>query len=107
MEFPRAEIIEKYVRIYDQWIAKYNPDFEVEGGMIRYVRFNDAWRGLNPYNKLLISRLTHRKDTFPKKPIAKLAKNANPVNYITQRPRGRRNAISFGRYWNKFGLVTL
>ena len=83
MDFPREELLKKYVRIYEQWIASYEPDFEVEGGMTRYVKFNDAWSGLNPYNKLLISRLTHRKDTFPKKPSAKLAPNANPANYVT------------------------
>nr|MCR5282036.1 hypothetical protein [Lachnospiraceae bacterium] len=83
MEFLRDELLEKYVSIYDQWIAPYEPDFEVEGGTIRYVRFNDAWRGLNPYNKMLIPRLVHKKATFPKKPSAKLAKNADPANYVT------------------------
>ena len=83
MDFPREELLKKYVKIYEQWIAPYEPDFEVAGGVTRYVRFNDAWRGLNPYNKLLIPRLMNRKDTFPKKPAAKLAKNANPANYVT------------------------
>ena len=83
MDFPREELLIKYVRIYEQWIAPYEPDFEVAGGVTRYVRFNDAWSGLNPYNKLLIPRLTNRKNTFPKKPATKLAKNANPANYVT------------------------
>lgn len=83
MDFPREELLDKYVRIYDKWIAKYEPDFDVDAGTVRYVRFNDAWRGLNPYNKLLIPRLMNRKDTFPKKPSAKLAKNADPANYVT------------------------
>ena len=32
MEFPREELLEKYVRIYEQFIAPYKPDFEVAGG---------------------------------------------------------------------------
>ena len=83
LDFPREELLDKYVRIYEQWIAPYEPDFEVAGGMTRYVKFNDAWRGLDPYDKLLISRLTHGKNTFPKKPAAKLTKNADPANYVT------------------------
>lgn len=83
MDFPREELLEKYVHIYNQRIAPYAPDFTAEGWIIRYVRFNDAWRGLNPYSKLLIPRLTNKKDNFPKKPAVKLAKNANPDNYVT------------------------
>ena len=83
MDFPREELLEKYIRIYEQMIAPHEPDFEVVGGTTRYVRFNDAWRGLNPFNKLLISRLTHPKDTFPKTPSAKIAKNADPENYVS------------------------
>lgn len=83
MEFLSEEILEKYVRIYEQMVAPYEPDFEVAGGTIRYVRFNDAWRGLNPYDKFLITRLLNRKNNFPKAPSAKLAKNANPENYVT------------------------
>lgn len=83
MDFPREKLLEKYVQIYDQWIAPYEPDFEVAGGTTRYVRFNDAWRELNPFEKLLIPRLTNSKNTFPKAPSKKLAKNANPDNYIT------------------------
>lgn len=82
MEFPKEELLEKYVRIYEQLIAPYEPDFEVAGGTTRYVKFNDAWRGLNPFSKLMISRLTHPKDVFPKEPSAKLAKNADPSNYV-------------------------
>ena len=83
MDFPREELLEKYVSIYEQWIAPYKPDFEVAGGTIRYVKFNDAWRGLDPYNKMLLPRLENRKNTFPKKPSVKLSKNANPENYVT------------------------
>ena len=83
MDFPREELLQKYVNVYEQWIAPYKPDFEVAGGTIRYVKFNDAWRGLNPFAKLLIPRLTNRKNTFPQKPSAKLSKNANPDNYVT------------------------
>lgn len=82
MEFLRDELLEKYVRIYEQLIAPYEPDFELAGGTTRYLKFNDAWRKLNPYDKFLISRLTNRKNTFPKAPSAKLAKNANPENYV-------------------------
>ena len=83
MEFPREELLKKYVSIYEKWIATYEPDFEVAGGTIRYVKFNDAWRGLDPFDKFLIPKLTNRKDTFPKAPKAKLAKNADPANYVT------------------------
>lgn len=91
MDFPREELLEKYVRIYEQMIAPYKPDFEVEGGTTRYVKFNDAWRGLNPYNKYLISKLTHAKDNFPKVPSAKLSKNANPENYVNLKYDGEGN----------------
>lgn len=91
MEFQREELLKKYVNVYEQWIAPYKPDFEVAGGTTRYVKFNDAWRGLNPFNKLLISRITHPKDTFPKAPTAKLAKNANPDNYVTLKYDGEGN----------------
>ena len=85
MEFPREELLEKYVRIYEQFIAPYKPDFEVAGGTTRYARFNDAWFGLNPYDKCLLSRLTNRKNTFPKNPSAKLRGNADPANYVMLR----------------------
>ncbi|MBQ3905842.1 MAG: hypothetical protein II743_03660 [Lachnospiraceae bacterium] len=85
MEFPKEELLEKYVRIYEQYIAPNKPDFEVAGGTTRYVRFNDAWVGLNPYDKCLISRLTNRKNTFPKKSSEKLKSNADPNNYIRLR----------------------
>ena len=48
MDFPKEELLEKYVNIYEEYIADYVPDFEVKDGTTRYVRFNDAWRGLNP-----------------------------------------------------------
>ena len=83
MDFPQEELLKKYVSIYDKYIAEYEPDFEVAGGTVRYVRSNDAWRGLDPYDKMLIPRLIHSKDTFPKKPSAKLAGNADPANYVT------------------------
>ncbi len=82
MDFPKEELLEKYVSIYEEHIADYVPDFEVKNGATRYVRFNDAWRELNPFEKLLITRLLNRKNTFPKKPSTKLPKNANPDNYV-------------------------
>ena len=82
MVFPKEGLLEKYVSIYETYIADYVPDFEEKDGMIRYVRFNDAWRELNPFEKLLITRLLNRKNTFPKKPLQKLPKNANPENYV-------------------------
>ena len=82
MVFPKEELLEKYVSIYEEHIADYVPDFEVKDGMTRYVRFNDAWRELNPFEKLLITRLLNRKNTFPKKPSTKLPKKANPDNYV-------------------------
>ena len=82
MDFPKEEIMEKYVNIYEKYIADYIPDFEVKDGMTRYVRFNDAWRELDPYEKLLICRLLNRKNTFPKKPLQKLPKNSDPQNYV-------------------------
>ena len=82
MDFPKERLLEKYVSIYEEYIADYVPDFEVADGTTRYVRFNDAWRGLNPFEKLLVSRLLNRKNTFPKKPSQKLPKNANPDNYV-------------------------
>lgn len=85
MEFPREELLEKYIRIYEQYVAPYEPDFEVAGGTTRYVRFNDAWYGLDPFDKLLITRLTNRKNTFPKAPMAKLKSNADPANYVMLR----------------------
>ncbi len=82
MEFPREKLLKKYIDIYEQYIAHYEPDFEVINGTTKYVRFNDAWRELNPFEKLLIPRLINRKNTFPKKPSLKLAKNADPENYV-------------------------
>ncbi len=85
MDFPREKLLEKYVQIYEQRVAPYTPDFEVADGTTRYIRFNDAWQGMDPFAKFLISRLTNRKNTFPKTPSAKIAKNANPANYVTLR----------------------
>lgn len=82
MDFPCEELLKKYVRIYEQSVAPYKPDFEMVGGTTRYIKFNDAWRGLNPYNKFLISRLENRKNTFPKKPSNKISPKANPDNYV-------------------------
>ena len=82
MDFPKEELLEKYVNIYEKYIADYIPDFEVKDGTTRYVRFNDAWRELDPYEKLLICRLLNRKNTFPKKPLQKLPKNSDPQNYV-------------------------
>ena len=83
MDFPRDELLNKYIRIYEQYIAPYTPNFEVADGTTRYAKFNEAWRELNPFEKLLIPRLMNRKNTFPKSPSKKLAKNANPENYVT------------------------
>ena len=83
MEFPRDELLEKYVRLRKEVIDPYVPDLDTANDTLRYVRFNDAWRGLNPYSKFLLPRLTDRKNTFPKVPSKKLAKNANPDNYVT------------------------
>lgn len=98
MEFPREELLEKYVRIYEEQIAPYEPDFEVAGGTTRYVRFNDAWRKLNPFEKLLIPKVTNRKNTFPKSPSAKIPKNGNPANYVTLKydAEGNVRAALFG-----------
>lgn len=83
MVFPQEELLAKYVRIREQLVDSYQPDFKVADGTTRYVRFNDHWRGTNPYSRFLIPRLMDRKNTFPKTPSAKLAKNANPENYVT------------------------
>ena len=83
MDFPREELLVKYIRIYEHFVAPYEPDFESADGTTRYVRFNDAWRGLNPYNKFLIPRLENRKNTFPKRPSDKISSKANPDNYVT------------------------
>ena len=85
MEFPRDDLLEKYVHLYEQWVVPYSPDFDVEDGATRYIKFNDAWRGLNPFGKFLLPRLTNRKNTFPQKTSDKLSKNANPANYVTLR----------------------
>ncbi len=82
MDFPREELLEEYISIYEGYIADYVPDFEVKDGTTRYVRFNDAWRELNPFEKLLIPRLLERKNTFPKKHSKKIPKNADPENYV-------------------------
>ena len=83
MDFPREEMLEKYARLREQLVEPYKPDFDTSDDEVRYVRFNDAWRGLNPYSKFLLPRLMNRKNTFPKIPSKKLAKNADPDNYVT------------------------
>ncbi|MBR5347687.1 MAG: hypothetical protein IK125_00445 [Lachnospiraceae bacterium] len=85
MDFSQEEILKKYISLYKQFVASYEPDFEVAEGTTRYVRFNDAWRFLNPYDKFLTSRLTNKKNTYPKVPSAKIPKNADPRNYVTLR----------------------
>ena len=82
MDFPREKLLKKYTDIYEQYITNYKPDFEVKNGTAGYVKFNAAWRELNPFEKLLIPRLMNRKNTFPKRPSKKLAKNANPEDYV-------------------------
>lgn len=83
MDFPREELLEKYIYLYEQYVAPYEPDFEAAGGTTRYIKFNDDWYGLNPYNKFLITRLENRKNIFPKKTLDKISPKANPDNYVT------------------------
>ena len=85
MDFPREELLEKYISIYEKWVSAYEPNIEEAGGMTRYVKYNNAWSGLDPFGKFLISKLTRPKDTFPKRPAAKIAGNANPDDYLTLR----------------------
>ena len=85
MDFPREKLLEKYVQIYEKQIADYEPDFEVAGGTTRYLKFNEAIRELDPFEKSLISRLMNKKNTFPKKTSLKLPKNANPNDYFILR----------------------
>ncbi len=82
MEFQREELLAKYVRLREEVVDPYVPDLDLANNTIRYVRFNDHWRALNPYSRFLIPRLMDPKDTFPKKPSNKLSKNANPANYV-------------------------
>ena len=49
MDFPREKLLKKYIDIYEEYIARYEPDIEVMNGTTKYVRFNDAWRELNPF----------------------------------------------------------
>ena len=88
MDFPKEELLEKYVNIYEEYIADYVPDFEVKDGTTRYVRFNDAWRGLNPFEKLLVSRLSERSGYLPvvKTPSVwqSTVKNQKYGNYLMQ-----------------------
>lgn len=42
MVFTKDKLLEKYVSIYEKYIADFVPDFEVKGGTTGYVRFNDA-----------------------------------------------------------------
>ena len=62
MDFPREKLLKKYIDIYEEYIARYEPDIEVMNETTKYVRFNDAWRELNPFEKLLIPRLINRKN---------------------------------------------
>ena len=82
---PRDELLEKYIRLRDQYIDPYMPDFEVSGGEDRYVKFNDAVQGLNPYNRFVTPRLLNKKATFPTLTRTKLTKNADPRNYVRLR----------------------
>ena len=42
MEFPRKELTEKYYALREKYADPYVPDFDVEGGTVRYMKFNDA-----------------------------------------------------------------
>ncbi len=100
MDFQSEAMLDKYVRLREQAIDPYVPDFGTADDEIRYVRFNDHWRGLNPYSKFLLSRLTDSKNTFPKVPSKKISKNANPDNYVTLNydSNGKLKVARLGRY---------
>ena len=83
MEFKEDEVLKKYLDLYEKHVKGFIPDMDMTDKTLRYVRFNDAWRGLEPFERFLIPRLTNKKNTFPKKPLNKLSKNANPDNYVT------------------------
>jgi len=102
MDFQSEKMLEKYVRLREEVVDPYVPDFAVADGTTRYVRFNDAWRGLNPYSMFLIPRLVNAKNVFPKKTSAKIATNANPDNYVTLRydGSGTLRTARLGKYQN-------
>ena len=83
MDFPKKELLEKYLRIRKEIIDPYKPSYTVPGATVRYVKFNDATEDLNMFSKCLIARLLNRKYLFPKKTSAKIASNADPANYVT------------------------
>ena len=83
MDFPKKELLEKYLRIRKELIEPFKPSFTVEGGTVRYVQFNDATEELNMFSKFVIARLLNRKFLFPKRTSAKIAANADPANYVT------------------------
>lgn len=85
MEFPRKELTEKYYALRKQYADPYVPDFDVAGGTVRYMKFNDNWKGLNPFARFLLPRLTHAKNTFPNPRATKIPANANPDEYVTVR----------------------
>jgi len=33
MDFPREELLEKYIHLYEQQVAPYEPDFEMQEGL--------------------------------------------------------------------------
>lgn len=85
MEFQKDEVLKKYLDLYERYVKPFTPDTDLKDTTVKFVRFNDAWRGLDPFEKFLIPRLTIKKDTFPKKPLNSLSKNANPDNYVSLR----------------------
>ncbi len=107
MEFSSDKILEKYIRLREQVVDPYVPDFDTADDEIRYIRFNDHWRGLNPYSKFLLPRLTDNKNTYPKVPSKKIAKNANPDNYVTLNydRDGRLRMARLGRYQDSVHAV--
>ena len=100
MEFNKEKTIEKYIRLREEVVDPYQPDFDTANDTIGYVKFNDAWTGTNPYNRLMLPRLTNKKNTFPKAPRQKIPKNANPDNYVKVSfdSEGKVRTASLGKY---------
>lgn len=85
MEFNKDDVLKTYLSLYEKHVKPFSPDTDISDSNVGFVRFNDAWRGLDPFEKFLIPRLTVKKNTFPKKPSKSLQKNANPDNYVSLR----------------------
>ena len=85
MDFPREELLKKYYSLREQYVDPYKPDFKAEGGTVRYMKFNDAWKGLNPFARFLLPRLTYTKNRFPNPRAKSIPANANPDEYVLVR----------------------